>query len=188
VDGDQIMGAIALAKREQGFLKGGVVATVMSNLGLERFFEKKDIAFKRTPVGDRYVGEEMRRSGFNIGGEQSGHIILSDFATTGDGLVSALQVLHILKKSGRQASETFHVFDPVPQLLKNVRYKGSSPLDKDPVKQAIEKANGDLNGNGRLLVRASGTEPLIRVMAEGDDQGQVSKIVDDLCAVIEKAA
>jgi len=188
VDGDQLMAAIAVHKREQGFLQGGVVATVMSNLGLERFFEKENIAFKRTPVGDRYVVEEMRKSGFNIGGEQSGHMVLSDFGTTGDGLVAALQVLNIVQSSKNQASEVLHLFDTVPQLLQNVTYKKSSPLDMQPVQKAIEEAQSTLDGKGRLLVRASGTEPLIRVMAEGDDEKEIQKIVGDLCQVIEKAA
>ena len=188
LDGDQIMAAIAVAKREQGFLKGGVVATVMSNLGLERFFETENIAFKRSPVGDRYVVEEMRRSGFNIGGEQSGHMILSDFGTTGDGTVAALQILNILNCSNKPASETFHMFDTVPQLLQNVTFKNKSPLENNDIQSAIEKAQNDLNGQGRLLVRASGTEPLIRVMAEGDDENKVKQIVQNLCTLIEKAA
>lgn len=188
IDGDQLMAVIALSKRDQGFLQGGVVATVMSNLGLERLFEREKITFTRTAVGDRYVVEEMRRSGFNIGGEQSGHMILSDFGTTGDGMVAALQVLNVLQQSNKPASETFNMFDPVPQLLQNVTYKNQSPLQKDEVKNAIEKAQNDLNGQGRILVRASGTEPLIRVMAEGDDAAQVKNIVQNLCTLIEKAA
>lgn len=188
VDGDQIMAAIAVAKREQGFLKGGVVATVMSNLGLERFFERENIAFKRTPVGDRYVVEEMRKSGFNIGGEQSGHMVLSDFGTTGDGTVAALQILSILKSSDKPASETFNMFDTVPQLLQNVTFKNKSPLEDNNIQNAIEEAQNDLNGQGRILVRASGTEPLIRVMAEGDDENKVKEVVQNLCSLIEKAA
>lgn len=188
VDGDQLLGLLALAKRDQEFLKGGVVATVMSNLGLERFFEKEKIEFKRTPVGDRYVVEEMRQSGFNIGGEQSGHIILSDFGTTGDGLLAALQVLSVVSRSKKTASDVCHVFDPLPQLLKNVQYQGDTPLEKSEVQNAIENAEASLNGSGRLLVRASGTEPLIRVMAEGDDNSLVESVVNDLCAVIQKAA
>jgi phosphoglucosamine mutase len=188
VDGDQLLGVLALVKRDQGFLKGGVVATVMSNLGLERFFEKEGIAFTRTNVGDRYVVEEMRKSGFNIGGEQSGHIVLSDFGTTGDGLLAALQVLSIVKESGKLASEVCHVFDPLPQLLKNVRYAGETPLNNADVQSAIKSAEDKLKGAGRLLVRASGTEPLIRVMAEGDDDALVQSVVNDLCALIEKQA
>lgn len=188
VDGDQLLGLLALAKRNQGFLKGGVVATVMSNLGLERFFEKENIAFTRTGVGDRYVVEEMRQSDFNIGGEQSGHIVLSDFGTTGDGLLAALQVLSVVHESGKPASEVCHVFDPLPQLLKNVRYAGATPLDKAAVQSAIKDSEGKLQGVGRLLVRASGTEPLIRVMAEGDNQDIVETVVNDLCAFIETQA
>jgi phosphoglucosamine mutase len=188
VDGDQILGFLALAKRDQGFLKGGVVATVMSNLGLERFFEGENIAFTRTGVGDRYVVEEMRKSGFNIGGEQSGHIVLNDFGTTGDGVLAALQVLSVLRESGKPASEVCHVFDPLPQLLKNVRYAGKTPLNSANVQTAIQGAEDKLKGAGRLLVRASGTEPLIRVMAEGDDDALVNSVVNDLCALIEKEA
>ncbi len=188
IDGDQILGLLALAKRDQGHLKGGVVATVMSNLGLERFFEKENIAFARTAVGDRYVVEEMRQSGFNIGGEQSGHIIMSDFATTGDGVLAALQVLSVVSESGKKASEVCHVFDPLPQLLKNVKYTGNSPLDLEQVQSAIKSTEEKLRGSGRLLVRASGTEPLIRVMAEGDDSALVETSVNDLCDVIQKAA
>ena len=188
IDGDQLLGLLAIAKREQDFLKGGIVATVMSNLGLERFLAGENIDFKRTPVGDRYVVEEMRRSGFNIGGEQSGHIILSDFGTTGDGLLAALQVLSIVRDSGKTASEVCRIFDPLPQLLKNVQYKGATPLDKEEVQSAIKGAEEKLNGSGRLLVRASGTEPLIRVMAEGDDDTLVQSVVNDLCDLIEKSA
>ncbi len=188
VDGDQLLGLLALAKREQGFLKGGVVATVMSNLGLERFLEGENIAFTRTGVGDRYVVEEMRQSGFNIGGEQSGHIVLSDFGTTGDGLLAALQVLSVVHESGKPASEVCNVFTPLPQLLKNVKYSGETPLNKDNVKTAIIDAEEKLKDSGRLLVRASGTEPLIRVMAEGDDQALVESVVNDLCEVIQKQA
>lgn len=188
IDGDQLMAVIAVSKRDQGFLRGGVVATVMSNLGLERFFEKENIEFKRAAVGDRYVVEAMREHDFNIGGEQSGHVVLSDFGTTGDGLVAALQVLNVLRASDKPASETFHMFDPVPQLLQNVTYKNQSPLQKQDVMNAIEKAQNDLNGQGRILVRASGTEPLIRVMAEGDDENKVKEIVQNLCLLIEKAA
>lgn len=185
VDGDQLLGLLALSKRDKGFLKGGVVATVMSNLGLERFFENEKIAFTRTAVGDRYVVEEMRQSGFNLGGEQSGHIVLSDFGTTGDGLLAALQVLSVVKEKGKPASEVCHVFDPLPQLLKNVRYNGETPLNKPDIQSAITETENQLKGQGRLLVRASGTEPLIRVMAEGDDQALVERAVNDLCALIQ---
>ena len=188
LDGDQLMAVIAVSKRDQGFLRGGVVATVMSNLGLERFFERENIAFKRAAVGDRYVVEAMREHDFNIGGEQSGHVVLSDFGTTGDGMVAALQVLNVLRESDKPASETFHMFDPVPQLLQNVTFKDKSPLDDNNVQSAIEKAQSDLNGQGRILVRASGTEPLIRVMAEGDDENKVKEVVQNLCSLIEQAA
>lgn len=188
VDGDQLLGLLAITKRDQGFLKGGVVATVMSNLGLERFFEAQKIAFKRTNVGDRYVVEEMRQSGFNIGGEQSGHIIMNDFATTGDGVLAALQVLAVLHASEKPASDLCHVFDPLPQLLKNVRYAGDTPLADKAVQDAILSAENEIKATGRLLVRASGTEPLIRVMAEGDDLSQVERIVDGLCDVIKAKA
>lgn len=188
VDGDQLLGLLAVAKRNQGFLKGGVVATVMSNLGLERFFEKEKIAFTRTSVGDRYVVEEMRKSGFNIGGEQSGHIVLSDFGTTGDGLLAALQVLSIVHSEQKPASVVCHVFNPLPQLLKNVRYAGKTPLEDKGVQSAIILAEDELKGRGRLLVRASGTEPLIRVMAEGDDNAMVEAVVNSLCKIIQSAA
>jgi phosphoglucosamine mutase len=188
VDGDQILGMLALAKRDQGFLKGGVVATVMSNLGLERFFARENIPFIRTAVGDRYVVEEMRRSGFNIGGEQSGHIVLSDFGTTGDGVLAALQVLSIVNDSKKPASEVCHMFEPLPQLLKNVKYSGETPLNKSNVQAAIKGAEERLKGSGRLLVRASGTEPLIRVMAEGDDDALIQNIVNDLCNLIQNQA
>lgn len=187
VDGDQLLGLLALAKRDQDFLKGGVVATVMSNLGLERFFETEKIYFKRTPVGDRYVVEEMRKSGFNIGGEQSGHIVLSDFGTTGDGLLAALQVLSVVSRSNKPASDVCHVFDPLPQLLKNVQYVGKTPLENKQVQSAIILAEDELKGRGRLLVRASGTEPLIRVMAEGDDDAMVEAVVNSLCKIIQAA-
>ena len=187
IDGDQILGLLAIAKKKQDFLKGGVVATVMSNLGLERFFDTQQIPFSRTPVGDRYVVEKMRENGFNLGGEQSGHIILSDFGTTGDGLMSALQVLAVVNQSGKKASDVCHVFTPLPQLLKNVEYTGATPLESKAVQSAIQGAEKKLNGSGRLLVRASGTEPLIRVMAEGDDDSLVESVVNDLCDVIQKA-
>ncbi len=188
IDGDQLLGMLAIAKRDAGFLRGGVVATVMTNLGLERFFEKEDIAFKRSSVGDRYVVEQMKANDFNIGGEQSGHIILQDFGTTGDGLLAALQVLFIVQEKDQKASEVCHVFDPLPQLLKNVRYSGATPLDNQDVQSAIKATEEKLNGGGRLLVRASGTEPLIRVMAEGDDNALVESAVNDLCDIIAKVA
>lgn len=188
VDGDQLLGLLAIAKKEQEFLKGGVVATVMSNLGLERFMQQQKIEFVRTPVGDRYVVEKMRDSNFNLGGEQSGHIVLSDFSTTGDGLLAAVQVLAVIKEKQKPVSEVCYVFDPLPQLLKNVRYNGGQPLESADVQSAIKGAEEKLNGSGRLLVRASGTEPLIRVMAEGDDESLVNEVVNDLCDVISKSA
>jgi phosphoglucosamine mutase len=162
----------------------------MSNLGLERFLEAQRIALKRTPVGDRYVVEEMRRNGGNLGGEQSGHIILTDFATTGDGLMAALQVLAVQVQAERPSSETLRVFAPLPQLLKNVRYRAgaSLPLDQAAVKAAIEAGEAELTGKGRLLIRKSGTEPLIRVMAEGEDEALVARVVADIVKAVEAAA
>ena len=189
VDGDQLMAAMALWFKEQETLKGGgIVATVMSNLGLERFLKGHDLSLQRTAVGDRYVVESMRAHGFNVGGEQSGHLILSDFATTGDGLLAALQVLTIVKHRGVKASEALNLFTPCPQVLKNVRYAGESPLYNDTVQNEIKAAQERFSGDGRVLVRASGTEPLIRVMAEGDNPDMVGMVVNDLCEVIEKAA
>jgi len=188
VDGDQIMALMALHMKERGTLaKDTVVATVMSNLGFERFLKTKGIKLERTAVGDRYVVEKMREGGFNLGGEQSGHVVMSDFGTTGDGLMAALQVLSIVQKSGRKASEVCTLFAPLPQILKNVRYaSGAKPLDNADVKETIAKAEQTLSNDGRLLIRKSGTEPVIRVMAEGDDKGKIEKIVGDICAVIEK--
>ena len=188
VDGDQLLSLLAVEKKKQGFLQGGVVATVMSNLGMERFLKTQEIAFIRTAVGDRYVVEEMRAKQFNIGGEQSGHIVLSDFGTTGDGLLAALQVLAVVSQSGKKASAVCRLFSPVPQLLKNVRYAAQNPLEKDQVRAAITQAEKRLEKIGRLLVRPSGTEPLIRVMAEGDDLSVVEDVVNGLCNEIEKAA
>ncbi len=189
VDGDQLMALIASRAAEAGTLKGGaLVATVMSNLGLERFLESKGIALHRANVGDRHVLELMRTAGCNVGGEQSGHIILSDHATTGDGLVAALQVLAALVGSGKPASELLHLFDPLPQLLKNVRFKGGAPLEAESVKDAIAAGEAKLAGQGRLLIRKSGTEPLIRVMAEGEDKALVGRVVDDICAAVTAAA
>ena len=185
IDGDQIIALIAESWQQGGRLAGGgVVATVMSNLGLERFLGDKDLQLHRTQVGDRYVVEHMRAHGFNVGGEQSGHIVLSDFSTTGDGLVSALQVLACIKRSNKPASEICRKFEPVPQLLKNVRFSGGKPLDTAAVKAAIEDARNRLGGSGRLVIRPSGTEPLIRVMAEGDDQKLVETVVNDIVGVI----
>ncbi|UYY57434.1 phosphoglucosamine mutase [Sphingomonas sp. S2-65] len=189
VDGDQLMALIAGGWARQGRLAGGgLVATVMSNLGLERHLSAQGLGLIRTSVGDRYVLEKMRSSGYNVGGEQSGHIILSDYATTGDGLVAALQVLAEIVRAGAPASEVLHRFDPLPQLLKNVRFQGGKPLDDPRVKDVIAAAEAELNGNGRLVIRASGTEPVIRVMAEGDDQGQVETVVDRICNAVREAA
>ena len=165
----------------------GIVATVMSNLGLERFLEGKGLGLYRTRVGDRYVLEEMRARGCNVGGEQSGHIILSDYATTGDGLVAALQILACLVEEGRPASEILHQFDPLPQLLKNVRFGGGAPLEADSVKSAIAAGEQRLSGTGRLVIRKSGTEPLIRVMAEGEDEALVEEVVDSICEAVKAA-
>lgn len=189
VDGDQIMALIGKSWAEAGTLRGGgVVATVMSNLGLERFLHSIGLTLERTAVGDRYVLERMRSGGFNVGGEQSGHIILSDYATTGDGLVAALQVLAELVRQGKPASKVLHLFDTVPQLLKNVRFSGGKPLEADSVKRIIASAEGELNGKGRLVIRPSGTEPVIRVMAEGDDEAQVNRVVDAICDAVREAA
>jgi phosphoglucosamine mutase len=189
IDGDQLMALIATSWARKGLLKGGgLVATVMSNLGLERRLAADGLALERTKVGDRYVLERMRSGGFNVGGEQSGHIILSDHATTGDGLMAGLQILAELVQSGRPASEVLHLFDPVPQLLKNVRFSGGKPLDDARVKAAIADAEAELNGRGRLVIRPSGTEPLIRVMAEGDDEAQVKTVVERICAAVAEVA
>ena len=188
VDGDQIMALIATRMAEKGALTGGgVVATVMSNLGLERYLESKGLTLERTKVGDRYVLERMKSGGFNIGGEQSGHMILLDHGTTGDGTIAALRVLASLVRSGKPASELLHVFDPVPQLLKNVRYDSGNPLEDPGVKHAIANAEAELANRGRLVIRASGTEPLIRVMAEGDDAAHVERVVDNVCAAVRSA-
>lgn len=189
VDGDQIMALIATRMHEKGALTGGgVVATVMSNLGLERYLAGLGLTLERTKVGDRYVLERMKEGGFNVGGEQSGHMILTDYATTGDGTIAALRVLTSLVRSAKPASEILHLFDPVPQLLKNVRYDGSKPLEDDSVKAAIAAAEAELEGNGRLVIRASGTEPVIRVMAEGDDPSRVESVVDKVCEAVRAAA
>jgi len=189
VDGDQIMGLIAASWHASGRLQGGgIVATVMSNLGLERFLNGHGLDLIRTAVGDRYVLERMRTDGYNVGGEQSGHMILSDHATTGDGLVAALQVLAELVESGRSLREAANVFSALPQILKNVRFSGNPPLDADSVKQAVRDGEERLAGTGRVLIRKSGTEPLIRVMAEGEDEGLVSRVVDDIIGEIERTA
>ena len=189
VDGDQIMAIIAKAYADGGRLTGGgVVATVMSNLGLERFLNKLDLKLERTQVGDRYVMERMRQGGFNLGGEQSGHLILSDFSTTGDGMIAALQVLALMVKSGQPMSALARQFEPVPQKLENVRFSGGKPLEQAEVKAAIADAEAKLSGSGRLVIRPSGTEPLIRIMAEGDDEALVARLVRDLVGAVKKAA
>ncbi len=188
VDGDQIMALIATRMHEKGALKGGgVVSTVMSNLGLERYLAGLDLTLERTKVGDRYVLERMKEAGFNIGGEQSGHMIMLDHSTTGDGTVAALRVLASLVRSEKPASEILHLFDPVPQLLKNVRYEGGAPLDNAMVTSVIAQAEAELKGQGRLVIRPSGTEPVIRVMAEGDNASQVEDVVDKVCNAVRAA-
>ncbi len=188
VDGDQIMALIATRMAERGSLKGGgIVATVMSNLGLERYLQSQGLALHRAKVGDRHVLEMMREGGFNVGGEQSGHMILLDYATTGDGTTAALRVLASLVRSGKKASELMHLFDPVPQLLKNVRYDGGKPLDNAQVQAVIAEAEKELEGTGRLVIRPSGTEPVIRVMAEGDDAAQVEAVVNRICDAVMAA-
>ncbi|WP_188824553.1 phosphoglucosamine mutase [Brucella endophytica] len=185
IDGDQLMAVIAETWAKTNRLTGnGIVATVMSNLGLERFLADMGLSLARTKVGDRYVVEHMREHGFNVGGEQSGHIVLSDFSTTGDGLVSALQILAVMQDQQKPLSEVCRKFEPVPQLLKNVRTKGGKPLEDITVKSAIEDARDRLGNGGRLVIRPSGTEPLIRVMAEGDDRILVETVVNDIVNVI----
>ncbi|HET7412502.1 MAG TPA: phosphoglucosamine mutase [Pararhizobium sp.] len=185
VDGDQLMALIAESWAGDQMLRGdGIVATIMSNLGLERFLDTKNLKLVRTRVGDRYVVDYMREHDYNVGGEQSGHIVLADFATTGDGLVAALQVLACVKRMDRPVSEVCHRFDPVPQILRNVRISSGQPLEDIQVKSAIADAESELANTGRLVIRPSGTEPLIRVMAEGDDRGQIERIVDGLVGVI----
>ncbi|RJK96232.1 phosphoglucosamine mutase [Paracoccus aestuarii] len=189
-DGDQIMALLAGRWADQGRLSGGaLVATVMSNLGLEHFLDARGVRLERTQVGDRYVVERMREGGFNLGGEQSGHIVMTDYATTGDGLVAAMQVLAAMAESGRPASELVSQFDPVPQMLKNVRYAaGSDPLGADGVRRVIADAEARLAGHGRVLIRKSGTEPLIRVMAEAEDETVLREVVDGIVAAVEQAA
>jgi phosphoglucosamine mutase len=189
VDGDQLLAVVAHSWKEDGRLsKPGIVATVMSNLGLERYLAGEGLSLVRTPVGDRYVIEQMLAQGYNVGGEQSGHIILSDYNTTGDGFVSALQILAVIQKLGRPVSEVCHRFDPLPQILKNVRHRGGKPLDLAEVKSAIAAAEKRLNGGGRLLVRSSGTEPVIRVMGEGDNRDAVEEAVDLVVSALSQAA
>jgi phosphoglucosamine mutase len=189
IDGDQILALMANSWSKHGMLQGGgVVGTVMSNAGLDRYLTSKNLKLARASVGDRYVLEEMAKGGFNVGGEQSGHIILSDFSTTGDGLVAALQVLAVLAGEGKPASQAAHLFEPLPQVLRNVRFKKGAPLEDKHVQHCIEEGNARLNGAGRILVRKSGTEPVIRVMAEGEDEKIVQQVVQDIAQAIEEAA
>jgi phosphoglucosamine mutase len=189
VDGDQLMAVVAREWRQDGRLaKPGIVATVMSNLGLERYLGDIGLTLERTAVGDRYVLEKMREAGYNLGGEQSGHLIFSDYATTGDGLVAALQMLAVVRRLDRPVSEVCHVFDPLPQILKNVRYKSGQPLKDSIVASMVEDAQQRLGQHGRLIVRPSGTEPVIRVMGEGDDRALVEQVVDDVCEALTKSA
>ncbi|MCF3933489.1 phosphoglucosamine mutase [Acuticoccus sp. M5D2P5] len=185
VDGDQLLAVIASSWLETGRLRHAmVVATIMSNLGLQRYLESIGIGLERTKVGDRYVSEAMRLNDYNIGGEQSGHIILSDYTTTGDGLLAALEVLAVVVDSGKRVSEICHRFEPVPQILKNVRFNGGKPLEADAVTGAIDAAKERLGKSGRIVVRPSGTEPLIRIMAEGDDERLIHTLVDELATVV----
>jgi phosphoglucosamine mutase len=189
VDGDQLMAVVAQSWRDEGKLtQPGIVATIMSNLGLERHLEGIGLTLARTAVGDRYVLEHMRTHGYNVGGEQSGHIILTDYATTGDGLVAALQVLAVVQREQKPVSEVCHLFDPLPQILKNVRYKSGKPLENSAVLSIIESGKGKLGKTGRLVIRPSGTEPLIRVMGEGEDRALLEEVVDEIVAAVVKAA
>src|SRR5271167_4640679 len=189
IDGDQVMAVIAKSWRDDRRLsKPGIVATVMSNLGLERHLAGLGLTLERTAVGDRYVIERMREKGFNVGGEQSGHIILSDYATTGDGLVAALQVLAVVHKVGKPVSEVCRRFEPVPQVLRNVRFSGGKPLEHPAVAKAIAEATARLGDRGRLVIRPSGTEPVIRGMGEADDQALVDTLVSDVCEAVAGAA
>jgi len=189
VNGDQIMALVSEAwRRSTRLLGGGIVSTVMSNLGLEKYLNSIGLSLVRTQVGDRHVVEHMRQNGFNVGGEQSGHIVLNDYNTTGDGLIAALEVLAVLVQSGKKASEVCRLFDPYPQLLRNVRFGGAMPLDAKSVKEAVKDGEARLGDTGRLLIRASGTEPLIRVMAEGEDENLIAEIVDNICVAVEQAA
>lgn len=188
IDGDQLLALAGTAWAREGRLKGGgVVATVMSNLGLERYLEAAGLSLERTPVGDRNVVARMREQGFNLGGEQSGHIIFTDYTTTGDGLVAALQALVEIDRCGKPASEVLSVFEPLPQVLKSIRFKAADPLDAKDVRAAIDEGKAALAGGGRLLVRRSGTEPLVRVMAEGEDTALVERVVADICRAVESA-
>ncbi|MEL6781431.1 MAG: phosphoglucosamine mutase, partial [Pseudomonadota bacterium] len=188
VDGDQIIALVASHWKKLDLLRGGgVVTTVMSNLGLERYLKSEKLKLHRTKVGDRYVVEKMREGGFNVGGEQSGHIVLSDYSTTGDGLIAALQALAVMIEEDKPLSEVARKFEPAPQKLVNVRYNGKDPLEADSVKEAIEAAEKRLGRSGRLLIRKSGTEPLIRVMAEADDEAKMNTAVDDVAEAVRAA-
>jgi phosphoglucosamine mutase len=181
IDGDQLLAVIAEAWAEDHLLtKPGIIGTVMSNLGLERHLQSLGLTLIRTPVGDRYVLEYMREHGYNVGGEQSGHIILSNHTTTGDGFVAALQLLAVVKKRNKPVSEVCHRFEPLPQITRNVRYRGGKPLENSQVRIAIADAENRLNGHGRLVVRPSGTEPVIRIMGEGDDKAMIEEVVDGI--------
>ncbi len=189
VDGDQLMAVVARSwKEDERLTQPGLVATIMSNLGLERYLGGLGLTLARTAVGDRYVLEHMREHGYNLGGEQSGHIIMSDYATTGDGLVAALQLLSVVKRLERPVSEVCHCFDPLPQILKNVRFRSGEPLRADSVVTAIAQAKQRLGNGGRLVIRPSGTEPVIRVMAEGDDHDLVAEVVDEVVDAVARAA
>jgi len=189
IDGDQIMGLVTDDWHKRDLLSApGIVATIMSNLGLERHLQDNGLSLARTQVGDRYVVEHMRRHGFNLGGEQSGHMVLSDYSTTGDGLIAGLQVLAAMKHSGRPASDLTQVFEPVPQILENVRFTSGAPLENNDVKKAIAAAEIKLGNQGRLVIRTSGTEPLIRVMGEGDDAALVKNVVAEIVGTIQTVA
>jgi phosphoglucosamine mutase len=189
IDGDQLLAAISQAWKADNRLTGnGVVATVMSNLGLERFLQGLDLDLVRTAVGDRHVVERMRNSGYNLGGEQSGHIVMTDYTTTGDGLVTALQILGVVISSGKPVSEVCNLFDRVPQIMKNVEISGGAPLGDERVQAVIAKNEARLGNRGRLLIRPSGTEPLIRVMAEGDDEALIESVVDDIVEAVKAAS
>ena len=189
IDGDQLLALVAQSWLDRGRLAGGgVVATVMSNLGLERFLGRHGLTLVRTPVGDRYIVEHMRKHGYNVGGEQSGHLIMSDFSTTGDGLVNALQVLAVVVGSGRSVSEVCNKFEPLPQVLENVRYSEGRPLEEKNVRSAIDDGKSRLGSAGRIVIRPSGTEPVIRVMAEGDDERLVKDVVGDIVTALKQVA
>jgi len=188
IDGDQILALIARSWSRTGDLKGkGVVGTVMSNMGLDRFLSGMGLTLARSPVGDRYVIEKMREGGFNVGGEQSGHIILNDFSTTGDGLIAALQVLAVLAAERKPASEATKLYEALPQIMENIRFRNGSPLEDSRVKSQIEAGVARLNGKGRLIVRKSGTEPVIRIMAEGEDAHELRTIVREIANALREA-